>query len=210
MIRREFNLKSDWIAWRHDGVGGSDVGKLYNVSRYGDYNSLLDEKLATKPKSIDLWGPIQIQAQVTEQNARQGLGQYLDTIIDPVNLESKSHPELRVSLDGWHEGMAILMEHKMMGKLRRENATKWLKEHEHFMAGINEGSPIQEECYQMAYQAILTRPKFVFLIVSDYKTGAMKVYRNEFDGQWADVGQDVVKKVLDFWKVVQCKRQASI
>ena len=209
LIERKFNNRTDWLQWRHEGVGASDVAKIYNASRYGDYNTLLHDKLQPKPADIDLWGPIQVACQVTEQEARNRLSEHLGHPMEPVNFEDSKYPEARVSLDGWHEGTKTLLEHKMMGKARREATEAQLAKSEVFLDAIEGDSPLKEIALQMAYQAYLTGPEYIYLIITDYKTRNMKVYRNENTLQWGIVGLRALDDVLKFWKVVQCKRQPS-
>lgn len=208
MLSKDFNTRAQWLKWRHEGIGGSDVAKLFNASKYGTIDDLLKDKLGPQPKEIELYGPIQVQAQVTEHEARQALSKHLGYPIEPINIEDKEHPQLRVSLDGYNAQHQVLLEHKMMGKARREAAEAWLKDNEHFLAHIDK-SPIAETAYQIAYQCLLTRPKKVFLIITDFKTGDMKVYLNEPDRIYTQVGLMVKKKALEFWEL-RCRQRDSL
>ena len=206
-----FNNRKDWLKWRHEGIGGSDVAKLFNSSRYGDRLDLYLEKTAKEPRELDLWGTIQIQAQVAEDDARKLLEEHLKCPMPATNLEDMTKPELRLSLDGYNILHGELLEHKLMGKVRREQVEAWLKGNEHFMAALEDKAapqPMTEIAYQLAYQAHLTQPKFIYLIITDYQTQALKVYRNKVRGckKWAKHGKKVEKKVLEFWKVVNAGR----
>src|ERR1700735_1298835 len=43
-------LRSDWLEWRHQGIGSSDAAVIMGVSRFNDWETLLSQKAKLQPE----------------------------------------------------------------------------------------------------------------------------------------------------------------
>ena len=90
---------SEWLAWRHNGIGGSDASTIMGENRFASASMLLQEKRG----SVILDSP---------QNEAMALGTRLEPEarklyiaktgkdVRPVCIQSSTHDWLRASLDG--------------------------------------------------------------------------------------------------------------
>ena len=90
---------SEWLAWRHNGIGGSDASTIMGENRFESPSGLLHQKR----------GPVILDSF---QNEAMALGTQLEPEarklyiaktgkdVSPVCIQSSTHDWLRASLDG--------------------------------------------------------------------------------------------------------------
>lgn len=100
-----------WRAWRAGGLGASDAPALCGVSRYQDAATLWRRKragdVAPPPDNLRL-----ARGRALEPAARAALEARLGAPVVPRCVEHDLHPQLRASLDGWCERLALPVEIK--------------------------------------------------------------------------------------------------
>ena len=71
-FEKKFDCDGDWLKWREGGVGGSDVPKILNQSRFGDRLDLFLVKTGLRPpKPMD--AELKNRAMYTEDRGRRVL-----------------------------------------------------------------------------------------------------------------------------------------
>lgn len=90
-----------WLAWRRDGLGGSDIPIILGHSPYKDATPMrvCADKLGLIPDPGETW-PMK-RGRLLEPVARGLLQQRLAASVRVVCLQRKDCPHHRVSLDGW-------------------------------------------------------------------------------------------------------------
>ena len=153
--KRTFNDREEWLEWRKQGIGASDVPKMLNISRFGDrLDVFLDKTNLGQDKGLSTY--MQVKADVAENAARERLlkEKVVTKPLKPVNVESVEYPQLRCSLDGWNDDQ-VLFEHKLLG-VDNWNA---INNHYEFPKTYPEQPDELKAIFaQMAYQSLIACP----------------------------------------------------
>lgn len=96
-----FEDRSEWLAWRREGIGGSDVAALCGLSRFASPMSVYVDKLEIgaerEPSEAMLWG--QILEEPISRQVEERIGLFVVGAQTPVL--DVSHPWRRCTLDGF-------------------------------------------------------------------------------------------------------------
>ena len=122
---------ADWLKWRCDGIGGSDVPIIMGLSSYSTRKKLLMEKAKRLWKEQE-YNYILELGHRAEEHQRKLLTVnsgvlFEDKVVDNPVIESKVYPWLRASLDGYVPrllnnvvGTPYIWEHKLVGRKKYE------------------------------------------------------------------------------------------
>lgn len=103
---------SDWLAWRAEGLGSSDVASILGLSPWTSIDTLYREKLGLqerKPQNDAMKRGVDL-----EPTARFLFEWRMERPFPPACFTTLEYPFLKVSLDGWNDG--IIWESKSPGK----------------------------------------------------------------------------------------------
>ena len=172
IIKRTFKDRAEWLEWRKKGIGGSDIPKMLNLSRFGDRLDLLLEK-ANLTESKPINEALFVAAEVAEDEARKRLArqEIVAKELKPCNVESKENPIFRASLDGYNED-GVLFEHKVLGESMFDEVCQAYennKPHRELNAILS----------QISYQAWLVRPKVIIMYLTSYVEKRQQWYKIE-------------------------------
>lgn len=111
--------KSEWLAWRHAGIGSSDAPIIMGVSPYKSRIELWREK--SGPVLEERSSFITDKGHRKETIARQKLSailglQGVEDSLEPHNVTSVDYSYLRASLDGYAKDKSFFVEFKFQGK----------------------------------------------------------------------------------------------
>lgn len=172
----------EWLKWRSQGIGGSDVACLMGDLTYTTPYKLWLEKTG-KQKSDD-WDSRTAFARGHENEKRIRAAYEFEKGADypPTEFESPDHPEVRVSLDGFCEAQWRGCEIKLVGK------------------DVFEGKIIKRGHWiQMQYQMLATKaPEWDYVMSDD---GVR--YHIELVLADAEFQREMLNKTLWFWGMVK-------
>ena len=141
--------------WRREGVGGSDISKIYNMQWYSTSNLLLEKahgKVSTETNEAMRRG-VRL-----EPVARKWIEFHYDITIPPICVESEDNPLHRVSLDGYDFDSKTVWEIKCPSSESVINACRKATEVDDFP---------QEWIYQVQWQLMCTKASTGFLAIWD-------------------------------------------
>jgi len=106
MISREVNYKQgspEWINWRKNGIGASDIPAIVGTSPYITANKLWKiKKNIIKDYQISEYA--KVMGGIAEDVARETFNKMTGKIFVPICAESIERPEFKCSLDGYCNG----------------------------------------------------------------------------------------------------------
>ena len=88
----------EWLAWRHDGIGGSDASTIMGENPFQSSTALLNEKC--DPPTKGRMNKAMARGVVLEPKARAYYNQKLSIEAEPQCIQSLEYDWLRASLDG--------------------------------------------------------------------------------------------------------------
>jgi putative phage-type endonuclease len=113
---------AEWISWRSQGIGGSDIGSVVGINPYKDMLTLWREKTGLD-KPADLSENTRVaRGHLLENEARLIAQVELDFIFTPETYQHDEHPQLRSSLDGISEDEKTIIEIKCPSKATHNEA----------------------------------------------------------------------------------------
>lgn len=199
MKTRIFENREQWLAWRKGGIGGSDVPKVLNLSRFGDRLDVYLDKTGLH-EGPPINETLKVKADVAENAARERLlaDKVVHKPLKPVNIEHEEETYLRCSLDGWNEDR-VLFEHKLLGNDNFEEIKNY--------KGFGEPKPAElvSILAQISYQAMLCKPNRVILGITHYQS-------NEF--YWTEVTKILPKptkiknRVKKLWNYISSSQKS--
>jgi len=188
-----FENDEKWLKWRHDGIGGSDIPIIFNLSKYSKPQKLYMEKIQDKPqRSRSTY--ITSQGHICEANTRPIIELEYGKNIPPACIQKEY---FRVSLDGLCQ--EFLWECKMTGKTKLKN--------------FYENNAIPPDFFmQIQYQLMVSNRKKALLTIVLFEKNEIKY--NERKDIWIypdkKVQEDIYNKVKDFWsKVIDGRKKSN-
>jgi putative phage-type endonuclease len=100
----------EWLAWRSQGIGGSDAPVIMGCSPYGTVQSLWEEKLGLRQRPPT--NPGQLRGHELEPHARAALEEHLGISLEPACGQHDTLDFLRASFDGLSFDGSIVAEAK--------------------------------------------------------------------------------------------------
>lgn len=192
--------RQEWLAWRKEGIGGSDVAAILGISPWQTIEQLLAEKISPVIKDIP---PNFAQERGIRMEPRiRSLFEVLDGRTFEPALCIGAFPYLRVSLDGWHKESNTIIEIKVSGKedwMRAKNQgmvpKKYYPQIQHALAITK-----AQSCLFLSYlwtqkeELVLDREKLVVITVNPDPA----------------FQQEMFLKCEPFWKAVELGRRGTL
>jgi len=100
----------EWLDWRRNGIGASDISVLMGTNPYKTPLALWDEKCGFKGE--DSITPPMAHGIENEDKARQWLNKHQKLNLLPICVEDMEHSFYKASLDGYDEDQKVLVEIK--------------------------------------------------------------------------------------------------
>jgi len=168
----------EWIKWRKEGIGASDVAAILGVSPYITAYKLYKIKKNLCP-DYEISEFAKIAGATAEDDSRQAYNEISGKVFMPKCFEFVGEPRFKCSLDGWDNGE--ILEAKFVG-------SEYLKE-------ILDGKPVRQDHYaQLQWQMFITGSPHVNYFIIDKQNN--KVYTKVLkDDSYIEV---IVQKVKDF------------
>lgn len=119
-----FADRTEWLNWRHQGIGSSDACVIMGKSKFKDYGALLSEK--TRP----VFGEDQTNSYIKDRGnkietlVRRYFEQEMGTTFSSMNTESLYFPFQRASLDGITPDKCTIIEIKLLSSVNPSNINK--------------------------------------------------------------------------------------
>lgn len=110
----------EWIAWRKNGVGGSEVPVLMGESEYSTPLKLWRIKRGLEGEQVSSF--TMQRGHDLEPKIRALYELEHDIDLPPALVEHSEYPFLRVSLDGWNQELKLVGEFKFNGKEKHQEA----------------------------------------------------------------------------------------
>lgn len=147
----DFDQSSDeWLEWRNDGIGSSDVALLMSPERVFDRTvvNLWQQRLGLE-RAVELDNEHIKRGKELEPIIRDLVNAKLNTKFHPVCMERKDFPYLRASLDGYDKNLGAILEIKAPSeKYFKEYLDSWR---------------IPENYYlQMQYQMLVANVEYAY------------------------------------------------
>jgi putative phage-type endonuclease len=126
-MRREFSEKDDWLAWRREGLGASDIAVLFGKDPFRTKRQLWDSIVhgTTQFQTNAMARGKKVEETILPEVERR-LGLVLE---EQVCLEYEKWPVLRCTLDGWDSVGRMVVEMKYYASLERHEAQMDVPEH---------------------------------------------------------------------------------
>lgn len=176
----------DWLDWRKNGVGASDIGVIMGSNVYKTMLSLWDDKCGFKGE--DYINAAMAHGIKNEERARQWINKNQQLNLEPLCLEDMESPYFRASLDGYDSEKKVLAEikcpvsHDVLDRAR-ENRTLplyWL--------------------HQIQWQIMICKPVRAFIALWDYRYDSCITV--EAFAQ-PTLQKEMREKAQEFWRMVQ-------
>jgi len=145
----------EWLEWRKNGVGASDIGVLTGSNPYKTVLELWNEKCGFTAETPIT--PPMAHGIKNEPIARDWINSHQNLNLQPLCLEDMEHSFFRASLDGYDAEKSLLTEIKC--PLRKDILDK-AREHRNL--------PLSWE-HQIQWQIMLCKPKRAFITLWDYR-----------------------------------------
>ena len=145
----------EWLDWRKNGIGASDIGVLTGSNTYKTELTLWDEKCGFKGE--DYINPAMAHGIKNESRAREWINKNQQLHLEPLCIEDMEHSFFRASLDGYDSEKKTLVEIKCpVSDDILENA----REHRNI--------PLYWQ-HQIQWQIMLCKPIRAFIALWDYR-----------------------------------------
>ena len=176
----------EWLAWRRNGIGASEIGILMGSNTFKTPLTLWDEKCGFKGE--DPINPAMAHGIKNEPIARDWLNKNQQLNLEPLCLEDTDHSFFRASLDGYDREKRILAEIKcpvsdnILDKAREHRALPLYWQH------------------QIQWQIMLCNPVRAFVALWDYRHDSCITI--EAFAQ-PTLQKEMREKAEEFWRMVQ-------
>lgn len=112
--------RSEWLEWRRQGIGASDVSAIMGESEYQTVNDIWMDKRGMLPEKETSWA---MQRGLDAEPKIRALYELYNDIEMPATLvEHPEFPYIRASLDGFNLDQVLILEIKYPGKEKHEQA----------------------------------------------------------------------------------------
>jgi len=176
----------DWLEWRRNGVGASDIGILMGSNMYKTMLTLWDEKCGFKGED-SITFPM-AHGIKNESKAREWLNKNHDLNLEPLCVEDMKNSYFKASLDGYDSEKKVLAEIKCPVS---ENILDKAKE--------NRNIPLYW-LHQIQWQIMLCNPVRSFIAIWDYRNEeciTVEAFAHP------TLQQEMKEKAEEFWRRVQ-------
>lgn len=187
--------RAQWLAWRRDGIGGSDISMILGLSRWGSPWTVYCDKLgiteAQEPTDAMWWGTVLEDDIVAAFERDSGLS----VVAQQERCQHPDHPWMRCTLDGRVVDAAFGGDLGIFeAKYTRDSVEDW---------AARGGVPIEYAC-QATWNMVVTGTTRCHMAVLHAAFGLeLKVYDLHLDQSDAD---EVVQAAAQFWHA-HVKRQ---
>lgn len=176
----------EWLEWRKNGVGGSDIPIIMEVSPYKTPYELWEEKCGFTENKVD---NMAIQhGKKYEPIARSWTNQNQNLHLVPICVEDKENPFFKASLDGWDFDEKTLCEIKCPISEKKIDSAR------------STCAIPKDWFYQMQWNMMLTDAIRSFFSIWDYRTQqciSIEVYKDPY------AQKEMREKAEKFWRGVQ-------
>ncbi len=145
----------EWLDWRKNGIGASDMGIIMNSNKYKTQLQLWDEKCGFSEG--DPINPAMAHGIKNETHARDWINKNQQLNLEPICIENVKNPHFKASLDGFDS------EKKILSEIKCPVSTKILDD-----ARENSNIPMYWQ-HQIQWQIMLSNPIRAFVAVWDYR-----------------------------------------
>lgn len=123
--------REEWLQWRQNGVGSSDVPVVMGVSRFKTYNQLLAEKINPVAGEDQSNAFIKDRGNKIEIAVRKLYEEKMNMLFPAMSCQSIEYPFSLATLDGIEEGHNLFIEIKLLSSVKpgtikeTEGMKKW-------------------------------------------------------------------------------------
>lgn len=176
----------EWVDWRRQGIGASDIAVLVGSNLYTTPHELWKRKCGFKEDPVPNFA--MRQGSKIESKALKWVNRNLELDLVPVCVMHKEKPELRASLDGYDLSREIVCEIKcpVSGGVQR-SAHLYNKVPEYWLD-------------QVLYQAYITQCKRAFIAVWNLKKNNCTIINVLINPKRQE---EMVKAASEFWHSVK-------
>lgn len=172
---------TEWLKWRHQGIGGSDCPIIMGVSPYKKRFELWEEKIRPEPVISETNYAME-KGNKLEPIAREMANLELGLNFQPRLLEHPEHAFMKCSLDGLDEMVKVFCEIKYCGK--------------------NFFEEIPEKYYpQVQYQCFMTGMNGHYIQINDEK----QIHIMDIKPDIEYIKEKLLPEIFNFWKMVTTK-----
>lgn len=183
----EFTQGTDeWLQWRKNGIGASDIGVIMGSNKFKTQLELWDEICGFKePDKINYAMAHGIK---NEKTARNWLNEHQQLSLEPICIEEIQNPHFKASLDGFDEEKKVLAEIKCpVSDSILDNARE------------NKALPLYWQ-HQIQWQIMLSKPIRAFVAIWDYRYESCITI--EAFAQ-PTLQKEMKEKASEFWRMIQ-------
>ncbi len=176
----------EWLEWRRNGIGASDISIIMGSNKYKSPLSLWDEKCGFKAEEEMNFA--MEHGVRNEDVARQWVNENHQLNLEPLCVEDMEHSFFKASLDGYD------MEGKVLCEIKCPVSDDILDK-----ARENRSIPMYWQ-HQIQWQIMLTQPTRAFVAVWDYRYDSCVTI--EAFAQ-PTLQKEMKEKAHEFWRGVQ-------
>ena len=176
----------DWLDWRRNGIGASDIGVITGSNTYKTPLALWDEKCGFKKS--DAINSAMAHGIANEGVARNWVNKNHKLELKPLCLEDNEHSFFRASLDGYDS------EKKVLAEIKCPISEKILNN-----AKENQNIPLYW-LHQVQWQIMLCKPIRAFVAIWDYRTKSCTTIECFAEPK---LQEEMREKAMEFWRMVR-------
>lgn len=177
---------SEWLEWRRNGVGASDIGVIMKSNPYKTVLQLWEEK--NNFRGEEPLNPAMAHGIKNESKAREWLNKNEQLNLQPICIEDQEHSFFRASLDGYDSDKKVLCEIKcpvndeVLDKARNNQSLPkyWID--------------------QIQWQIMLCKPVRAFVAIWDYRYDSCVTIEAFAQMEVQERMRDAAR---EFWRMVQ-------
>lgn len=151
-----FGDRTQWLNWRHQGIGSSDACVIMGESRFKKYDVLLTEKVAPVFGEDQANPYIKDRGNRIEKLVRDFFEKEMGTTFSAMNTESTFFPFQRASLDGITPDKRTIIEIKLLSSVNPSNINKQAAGYVKWEKAFYEGIVPREYYPQLQHQLMVT------------------------------------------------------
>lgn len=176
----------DWLDWRRNGIGASDIGVITGSSPYKTLLTMWDEKCGFK--GSDPINPAMAHGIKNEAVARDWINENQKLDLNPLCLEDNKYSFFRASLDGYDK------EKKVLAEIKCPVSEKVLND-----AVENQKLPLYW-LHQVQWQIMLCKPTRAFVAIWDHRSETCTTIECFAD---IKLQEEMREKAIKFWEGVR-------
>lgn len=177
---------TEWLDWRKNGIGASDMGIVMRSNKFKTLLQLWDEKCGFSEG--DKINPAMAHGIKNEEHARNWINKHQQLNLSPLCVEDIENPQFKASLDGYDP------EKKVLAEIKCPVSDKILDN-----ARENRSIPLYWQ-HQIQWQIMLSQPVRAFVGIWDYRYDSCVTI--EAFAQ-PTLQKEMKEKATEFWRMVQ-------